>query len=185
MARALTFADCADRVVETVPPSQFGSVPYVGLEHIRRDVRGLSGHGTSHEVSSAKRQFNEGDILFGRLRPYLRKIVRAPFDGICSTDIWVFRARPGVDQGFLYHFMASDGFLTHASTGTEGTRMPRARWDHIARYPVRLPGIEAQHRIASALDQIDHTISAAIRLADANTVLRESIREEILRHTRH
>lgn len=97
-----TLADCATRVLETVLPSHLDSVPYIGLEHIGAGTLRVTGHGFSGDVSSAKRPFRRGDILFGRLRAYLRKIVRAPFDGVCSTDIWVFRPRRGVDRDFLY-----------------------------------------------------------------------------------
>lgn len=124
--RVLPFGGCVSRITELVSPQDLGDDPYVGLEHLGKGTLRVIGHGTSREVTSTKRRFREGDILFGRLRPYLRKVARAPFRGVCSTDIRVFRARPGVDQGFLYYSMASEGFLSHASSGSEGTRMPRA-----------------------------------------------------------
>ena len=69
---------------------------YVGLEHIRPGSFFLTRHGNPSEVQSAKNRFRKGDILYGKLRPYLDKAVIAPVDGICSADILVLRPRSDV-----------------------------------------------------------------------------------------
>ena len=124
-----TFSDCATLVREPVSPSDLGDTPYIGLEHIGENTLSLVGTGVASSVTSTKFRFRRGDILFGKLRCYFRKVVRAPFDGICSTDIWVTRAEEGVDQNFLYYCMTSQAFVDFANAGSEGTRMPRTKWD--------------------------------------------------------
>jgi len=83
----LIFADCSEEIRKTIRPEDASSTKYIGLEHIEQGSLHLNGYGVAEGVSSAKAMFSKGDILFGKLRPYFRKAVRAPFDGICSTDI--------------------------------------------------------------------------------------------------
>ena len=75
--RETTFGDCAELVRDTVSPSNFKEAPYVGLEHIGEGTLSLLGVGVASDVSSAKSRFKRDDILFGKLRPYFRKVVRA------------------------------------------------------------------------------------------------------------
>lgn len=164
------FGECANLVREQVSPIGLEGTPYIGLEHIGKGTLTLLGHGDAGDVKSAKNGFRKGDILFGKLRPYFRKVVRAPFDGICSTDIWVVRARPGTGQGFLYQLMASQSFVDSVSTATEGTRMPRAQWEHVQRQCVRLPPSVVQRRVARMLGCFDSRVEKnrrAIETLDA------------------
>lgn len=130
------------------------SVPYVGLEHIRPYELELLECGSSDDVNSGKTFFREGDILYGKLRPYFRKCVRAPYDGVCSTDIWVVIPKDSslTDSGFLYWVVADSAFSDFANQGETGTRMPRANWDYVSRYEVALPPISEQRRISKLLD---------------------------------
>ena len=98
-----------------------------------------------------KRILHEGDILFGKLRPYFKKVVVAPFDGICSTDIWVVRATEKCDQTYLFYWMASQEFIDIANQGSEGTKMPRAKWNHVARINKEIPDMTEQVRIGRTL----------------------------------
>ena len=158
------FRDCAVLIREKVSLPNARDVPYIGLEHIGKETLSLVGHGESNSVTSAKARFRRGDILFGKLRPYFRKVVRAPFDGICSTDIWVVRAAEGVDQEFLFYCMASWPFVDFATAGAEGTRMPRARWEHVSRYEIFLPTLPEQRAIAHILGTLDDKIELNRRM---------------------
>ena len=153
-----TFGDCATLIRESVSPSNLGNTPYIGLEHIGENTLSLIGQGIASDVTSTKSRFREGDILFGKLRCYFRKVIRAPFDGICSTDIWVTRAKAEVDQNFLYYCMASQSFVDFADSGSEGTRMPRAQWEWVSRYKIPLPSLSEQRRIAHILGTLDEKI---------------------------
>lgn len=153
-----SFGECASLIREVVSPSDLDHTPYIGLEHIGEGTLALEGHGEASSVVSTKSRFKQGDILFGKLRCYFRKVVRAPFDGICSTDIWVTRAKEGVDQGFLFYCMASQSFVDFADTGSEGTRMPRTQWDWVSKYDISLPSLSEQHRIAQILEILDTKI---------------------------
>ena len=160
------FGDCALLVGDKVDPASCGDMPYIGLEHIGQGTLSLLGNGTAADVESTKTVFRAGDILFGKLRPYFRKVVRPDFDGICSTDIWAVRPKAGVDARFLFYLMASEAFVDFASQGSEGTRMPRAKWEHAARYVVHHPPMAEQCAIAHVLGALDDKIALNHRMVE-------------------
>ena len=89
---------------------------YIGLEHIEKDTAKIVGKGTAAEVKSTKSVFREGDLLYGKLRPYLNKVWLAEFDGMCSTDILVFPKTEFIENKFLkYRFLARD-FVNFANS---------------------------------------------------------------------
>ena len=163
--RDTTLGDCASLVRDSVSPSQCGDVPYVGLEHIGQGTLSLVGSGRAGDVESTKTAFRAGDILFGKLRPYFRKVVRPRFDGICSTDIWVVRPQAGVDAGYLFYLLASSSFVDFASQGAGGTRMPRAKWEHVSGFSFCLPPLDEQRAIALTLGALDEKIELSVRMA--------------------
>ena len=171
--RTVSFGECATLIRENVSVPDSEDVPYIGLEHIGQGTLSLLAYGHSNSVTSTKARFQRGDILFGKLRPYFRKVVRAPFDGICSTDIWVVRAKEGVDLGFLYYCMASWPFVDFATAGAQGTRMPRAKWEHVSRYEIVLPPLAEQRSIAHILGTLDDKIELNRRM---NETLEEMAR---------
>lgn len=135
-----------------------GVFDYVGLEHINQGDLSLNGKGTSEKLESNKFFFEIGDVLFGKLRPYFRKVVRVDFEGVCSTDIWVFRAKEGYDQKFLFYFLANQNFVDNSSGASSGTRMPRADWGYLKNTKWKVPSIEEQEEIAAILGSLDDKI---------------------------
>ena len=154
----MTLGECAVLVRDTVSPVAVGEVPYLGLEHIGEGTLSLVGAGAASDVTSAKSRFKSDDILFGKLRPYFRKVARPRFGGICSTDIWVVRPAEGVDAGYLFYVMASEAFVDAATRGSEGTKMPRAKWEFVSRFEFLLPPLEEQRAIARVLGALDDRI---------------------------
>ena len=155
----LQFGECANLVRASTSPSLFGDSPYIALEHIDQGSLSLNGHAFGRDAESQKTAFQKGDILFGKLRPYFRKAVIAPFDGICSTDIWVVRPANGTDRNFLFYWMASENFVNHATDTSEGTRMPRAKWDIVAKMEIPYLGISEQIELGLSLRALDNRIT--------------------------
>jgi len=172
------FRDCAELIRDTVQPGEMPGLPYIGLEHISQGQLSLLGYGKSEDVVSAKFKFRKGDILFGKLRPYFRKVVIAPFDGVCSTDIWVVRARDGIDQRYLFYWMASEDFIEAVSRASEGTKMPRAQWEFAERIQQQIPPLPEQRAIAAMLGALDDKIELNRRM---NRTL-EAIAQAVFRH---
>ena len=159
-----TFGECAVIVRDTVSPADAGDASYIGLEHIGEGSLARNRHGVASDVTSAKSRFRRGDILFGKLRPYFRKVIRASFDGVCSTDIWVVRPRAHVDAGFLFYWMASQEFIDASMRGSEGTKMPRAQWEFVSRFAQPIPPLPEQRAIAHILGTLDDKIELNRRM---------------------
>ena len=150
--------EVAEIVKDIVNPNEFDDLNYIGLEHIGQENLRIISIGKSREVNSTKYLFKPNDILFGKLRPYFRKVVKPKFNGICSTDIWVFRAKQGYDQNYLYYFLANWDFVNLASSGEGGTRMPRADWNYLKQTEWIFPPLPEQKAIAEVLSSIDDKI---------------------------
>jgi type I restriction enzyme S subunit len=154
------WANKADAIAElrrsVVSPEEVDPVtPYIGLEHLPRRNLIVAKWGKAEEVDSAKAAFAVGDLLFGKLRPYFHKVSIAPVNGICSSDIFVFRPRAGIPASFLYFSFSQDRFVENASNGSSGTRMPRADWRYMRQQPQVLPP-------PALLKEFDHLASPLI-----------------------
>jgi type I restriction enzyme S subunit len=159
MSSKFLFGDCAELRSEKVDPKSSQESYYIGLEHIEQQTLSLVGHGYGSDVDSQKQRFYEGDILFGKLRPYFRKVIVAPFDGICSTDIWVVKPRAEVDRNFLFYWMASEEFIASSTYASEGGRMPRAKWDWVCKFQLQHFTFQEQMAIGSILRVLDQKIA--------------------------
>ncbi len=151
---------------------------YIGLEHIAANDLKLCGVGSSQNVSSNKYIFRENDILFGKLRPYFRKIIKAKFNGICSTDIWVIRAKQNINQTFLFYFFTNQTLINLSYSSSKGTRMPRADWSFLSQTIWLFPPLTIQQKIAEILSSFDDKIDLLHR---QNKTL-ESLALTLFRH---
>jgi type I restriction enzyme, S subunit len=168
-----TLAEQAERVQGRVDPKTQPLLPYVGLEHITAGALTLRTTGSSADVTSACFRYQPGDVLFSRLRPYFRKVVRAPGTGLCSTEAWVLRPRSGVDPDFLFYAVANPAFVALCTRSSEGTRMPRARWSYVSQVPLPWPDANEQRRIAAVLRPLDARIDLNRRM---NATLQDLVR---------
>jgi type I restriction enzyme, S subunit len=113
--------------------------PYVGLEHIPRKSIALSEWGQASSIQSTKLQFQKGEILFGKIRPYFHKVSVAPIDGVCSTDTIVISAIDPAHYPLVLCCVSSEAFVDHATQTSQGTKMPRANWNVLVKYDVAVP----------------------------------------------
>ena len=129
---------------------------YVGLENIQSggnflDVRAVDGG----ELASSKFAFTEEHLLYGKLRPYLAKIARPTFAGVCSTDILPIKPGPLLDRDYLAHFLRQPGMVDFANSRATGANLPRLSPRVLARFEIPLPPLPEQRRIAAILDQAE------------------------------
>lgn len=135
-----SLGEIAEQVRRNVKPEQFDpETPYVGLEHIPRKSIALSEWGTVADVQSSKLAFNRDEILFGKIRPYFHKVALAPVDGLCSSDTIVISPIAREHFGSVLFTVSSDEFVDHATQTSQGTKMPRADWSVLVKYPVVVP----------------------------------------------
>ena len=132
--------DIAEDMRRNVPKGELEEPkPYVGLEHIPRRSLALDAWETATELGSNKLEFKKGEVLFGKIRPYFHKVSVAPFDGLCSADTIVIRARRPEHYAVVVACASSDAFVAEASATANGAKMPRANWDVLEKFQVVIP----------------------------------------------
>ena len=135
-------------------------LPAVGLEHLTPEQIRLSSWAVNTENTFTK-LFRRDDMLFGRRRAYLKKAAQAPFDGICSGDITVIRARPGKLLPELLPFIIQNDDLFDFAVGrSDGSLSPRVKWENLKNYTFELPPLAEQKKLAEVLWAISDTIQA-------------------------
>jgi type I restriction enzyme, S subunit len=129
----------------------------------------------------SKYSFKKGDVLFGRLRAYLRKYWLATFDGVCSTEIWPLIARDErqLFSGFLFWLVQTSEFMNAAGV-SHGTHMPRSDWSVLEKLSVRLPPFPEQIAIAAVLSDMDAELSALEARRDKTRDLKQAMMQELL-----
>ena len=139
---------------QSIHPSEVeAATPYLGLEHLDGDG-GIDCIQTvgSASLKSNKFQFSDRHVLFGKLRPYLRKIVRPEFSGVCSTDIIPILPKEGVSRDYIFYFLRTPGTVNLATSRCSGANLPRLGPKQLASFQIPLPPFEEQQRIAGILD---------------------------------
>ncbi|MDU2828611.1 MAG: restriction endonuclease subunit S, partial [Clostridium perfringens] len=128
----------------------------IELEHIAQEDGRILGYVNSKEQNSIKNKFDSGDILFGKLRPYLKKYWISNFEGVCSSEIWVLKARK-ISNSFLYRIVQSEKFNNIANVSS-GSKMTRADWNYMSSTIFLVPKLNEQEKIANFLSKVDSII---------------------------
>lgn len=151
----------------------------VELEHISQGTGELLGHTFPNRKSSIKAYFEHGDVLFGKLRPYLRKYLYPDCKGVCSTEIWVLKAKLNTYSKYLYYIIQTEMFIGEANKST-GSKMPRADWDLISNFILRLPPKAEQIRIAQILSTWDNAIEIVDKLIANSQQQKKALMQQLL-----
>lgn len=146
--------------------------------------------GALSQYSAKGTPFIEGDVLFGKLRPYLAKHWLADREGTAGGDIHVYRPEADVEPRYLAYIVGSRNFVRFAEAASKGVKMPRAEWMSLREYPVIPHDLGTQRAIADYLDretgEIDAMIAKMDELAETLEVRRLRAIDTILAaHPRH
>lgn len=152
---------------------------YLELEDLESGTGRILNRRNTLEVESAVTIFKKGDILFGKLRPYLEKYYEAEFDGKCTGEILAFKPER-IAGRFLFHCVSSRWFIERCNALAYGAKMPRVSWPtQLAQFNVPLPPVPEQELIAAYLDAscaaIDAAVAAKRRQIEALARVRRSI----------
>ncbi len=142
---------------QSIHPSEAeAATPYLGLEHIDGDggINCIQTVGSAG-LKSNKFQFSDRHVLFGKLRPYLRKIALPGFSGVCSTDIIPILPKDGVSRDYLFYFLRTPDIVNLATNRCSGVNLPRLSPKQLASFQIPLPPLAEQERIAGILDAAD------------------------------
>jgi type I restriction enzyme S subunit len=177
---AVEFGDIATiRNTKVIPSSTPAGTQCVELESVDQGTGRLL---TTVEATglSSKYSFRRGDVLFGRLRAYLRKYWLATFDGICSTEIWPLVAcDERVSSGFLHLIVQTNDFVNAAGV-SYGTHMPRSDWAVLRKLPVWLPLVPEQTAIAGVISDMDDELTALEARRAKTRDLKRAMMQELL-----
>lgn len=175
---ATTFGEVATTSRDRVSPREVdGRV--VELEHLASGTGKLLGDADVRSAVSLKTAFVEGDVLFGKLRAYLRKYWLADRGGYCSTEIWALRARPGVCTGSYLRFIVERAEFIDIASTAYGTHMPRSDWRVVSQFEFDLPPIDEQRAIAEVLLDVDREIDALERRLKSARAIKQGMMQEL------
>lgn len=143
------------------PLKETVNLPCVELEHLSQGTGEIIGYCSSVEQKSIKNKFNEKNVLFGKLRPYLKKYAKPDFKGVCSSEIWVLSSQR-LNTNFLFQYIQTRAFLD-LTLIQSGSKMPRAEWEMVADGTIFYPQEKEQTKIAEFLSAVDDKISQLSR----------------------
>lgn len=170
---------CISRSVK-YQPTTAAVIKYIALEHLDQGTGRLLSYGSSCDTTSIKTEFHKNDVLFGKLRPYLRKFWLAQFDGVCSTEILVLKSNEKALSSIILYFVEQDSFIEMATGKAYGTKMPRASWEDIKAIQVPQISLLEQQKIASILTAIDDQIDAYQTKLTSLTKLKSALMQQLL-----
>jgi type I restriction enzyme S subunit len=158
-----------------------GSAPFLGLEHVEPATSQILGQGDSSSVKSAMAVFEAGDVLYGRLRPYLNKVVSPSFDGVASTEFLVFKETPALHNPFLRHFLSSAPVVRNAHAGSSGVSLPRVSAERLGSFEINLPPFPEQQRIVAKLEELFSELDAGVAALERAQAKLERYRASVLK----
>ncbi|WP_321494686.1 restriction endonuclease subunit S [uncultured Desulfobacter sp.] len=155
--------------------SLIGTEKYIGLEHIPRKSISIKDYTTTDSIESNKLIFKRQDILFSKIRPYLHKVALAHFDGVCSSDTIILRAKNENYIGFLLFTVFSESFIELATIASKGTKMPRADWDFLKKLELKIPTDNLLKQYQKIFDGFFSQIEKLLLSNEILTLCRDSL----------
>lgn len=142
---------------DKVSVSELNNDIYISTENMMPNRGGIT-KATNLPTGEQTPSFESGDILVSNIRPYFKKIWKATFSGGCSADVLNFKAKNNIANDFLYYVLSDDEFFKYCMTTSKGTKMPRGDKVAIMQYPITLPPLATQQKIAKILSSLDDKI---------------------------
>lgn len=174
------FGDIATLISKKHIPSNNNILPCLNLENLVEAKGVINGFSQSNENLSTKSSFEKGDILFGKLRPYLRKYWMAEFNGVCTTEILVFRNNEISIGDFIFQIVQSNRFINHSIAQSFGTKMPRTDWKIISEFQIPIVPKEEQNNICIYLQAIATLELSLNKELDKNIRLKSALMQDLL-----
>ena len=178
--KAVKFHDCATRAKKKIDPvTNDFNFRSIELEHISQETGKIIGETESKQQTSSINPFQPGNVLFGKLRPYLHKFAYCDFEGVCSSEIWVLQNKSICTSRYLFYLIQTDTFLS-ASAQTTGTKMPRSDWNVVSKAKFALPSLIEQERITYLLDQVELNIELLERYVQQLKEQKKGLMQKLL-----
>lgn len=175
--------DIVQKVNDTIDPqTQSGRVFYIGLENIESNTGKLTGDCLTEysNIKSTKIEFQQGDVLYGKLRPNLNKVYLATCKGICSTDILVFRFQNEYLAKYYSHYFLTQKFNLEVLKDVSGQQLPRTSWTKMEIIEIPVPPLTEQEKIAQQIEILEAQISDAQATIDGAAARKQAIMKKYL-----
>ena len=152
MTEVVSLGEVVRPIRPRVKPEVMPDAPFIGMEHVEAHTMKLLGTVPAGSMKSSAVHFKPGDVLYGRLRPYLNKVFRPSFEGLCSAEFIVLPENERIDGSYLQYFLNSSAFVRFAASLNAGDR-PRVDFDQIAPYKIPLPSLTRQREIVAEIEK--------------------------------
>lgn len=149
--------DICDYGKDRTEVSSLDNSTYISTENMLPNRAGIT-TATALPTGEYTPSFELNDTLVSNIRPYFKKIWKATFSGGCSADVLVFKAKENISKDYLYYVLADDEFFKYSMATSKGTKMPRGDKVSIMEYPIKLPPLPTQQKIAAILSSLDDKI---------------------------
>ena len=173
-----SFSEIASRRNEKITPTKDSRLDCIELENIEQETGMLLGSVPLSGQNSLKNLCKPSDIVFGKLRPYLRKFVFAENECAVSSETWVLVAAKGIYPKFLFYLIQSEPFMRAASVSS-GTKMPRSEWSNVANAKFYVPDRTQQETIAACFSEIDRRILTSQRILTAAQAYKRGLLQQL------
>ena len=156
---------------------------FIGLEHIESETGKLISSSTLEDIDGESVRFKENNVLFGKLRPYLAKVIKVDFRGSCTGELIVYEAGEKIDSKFLFYRLLSKSFIDLVNSTTYGVKMPRADPTQLSNIKIAWPLLPEQTAIANFLDKVTTRIDKTINNTEQKIKLLEEYKKSLIHHT--
>jgi restriction endonuclease S subunit len=156
------------------------NLPYVGLENIESNTGRFIGNLEPQVVKSATFYFTNKHVLYGRLRPYLNKVLIPNFEGHCSTEIFPILVTEIIKREFLFYWLISSNTVAKIDSTWTGARMPRADMNQVLNFEFSFPKLEIQQQIVERLDALSSETKKLERKYQAKLAALEELKKSVL-----
>jgi restriction endonuclease S subunit len=155
---------------------------FIGLEHIESESGILLSKSKLEEIDGESIKFKKNSVLFGKLRPYLAKVILVDFEGSCTGELIVYEVCSEMESKYLYYRLLSKGYIDLVNSLTYGVKMPRADPTQLSNIKMSWPPKQEQQKIAEYLDKHTSLIDRTIKKIEKNINLLEEYKKSLIHH---
>ena len=166
---------------EKASPSDYPDAAFIGMDHVESHTTRLLGTVAASVMKSTAVRFRRGDVLYGRLRPYLNKVALPDFDGLASGEFIVLPETECVSSSFLKHRLSAADFVSFASHLNEGDR-PRVNFEQIGQFMILIPPPREQRRIVAKIEELFSKLDAGVEILKKARARLATYRQAVLKH---